>query len=101
MYVHRTNRSNYPGSSNIFALIYVGILMISGLSKVDFTDIYQTVPAAIMLISMPISGSIGHGIGLALISYTIMKVFTGKAKDVSVLTYIISAIFLLKFFLVV
>ena len=54
-----------------------------------------------MLISMPISGSIGHGIGLALISYTIMKVFTGKAKDVSVLTYIISAIFLLKFFLVV
>ena len=75
--------------------------MISGLSKVDFTEIYQTVPAAIMLISMPISGSIGHGIGLALISYTIMKVFTGKAKDVSVLTYIISAIFLLKFFLVV
>ena len=75
--------------------------MISGLSKIDFTDIYQTVPAAIMLICMPISGSIGHGIGLALISYTVMKVFTGKAKDVSVLTYIISAIFLLKFFLVV
>ena len=90
-----------PAAATSSALIYVGILMISGLSKVDFTDIYQTVPAAIMLISMPISGSIGHGIGLALISYTIMKVFTGKAKDVSVLTYIISAIFLLKFFLVV
>ena len=89
-----------PAAATSSALIYVGILMISGLSKVDFTDIYQTVPAAIMLISMPISGSIGHGIGLALISYTIMKVFTGKAKDVSVLTYIISAIFLLKFFLV-
>ena len=84
-----------PAAATSSALIYVGILMISGLSKVDFTDIYQTVPAAIMLISMPISGSIGHGIGLALISYTIMKVFTGKAKDVSVLTYIISAIFLL------
>ena len=83
-----------PAAATSSALIYVGILMISGLSKVDFTDIYQTVPAAIMLISMPISGSIGHGIGLALISYTIMKVFTGKAKDVSVLTYIISAIFL-------
>ena len=90
-----------PAAATSSALIYVGILMISGLSKVDFTDIYQTVPAAIMLISMPISGSIGHGIGLALISYTIMKVFTGKAKEVSVLTYIISAIFLLKFFLVV
>ena len=75
-----------PAAATSSALIYVGILMISGLSKVDFTDIYQTVPAAIMLISMPISGSIGHGIGLALISYTIMKVFTGKAKEVSVLT---------------
>ena len=78
-----------PAAATSSALIYVGILMISGLSKVDFTDIYQTVPAAIMLISMPISGSIGHGIGLALISYTIMKVFTGKAKDVSVLLSLI------------
>ena len=59
-----------PAAATSSALIYVGILMISGLSKVDFTDIYQTVPAAIMLISMPISGSIGHGIGLALISYS-------------------------------
>ena len=75
--------------------------MISGLSKVDFTDIYQTVPAAIMLISMPISGSIGHGIGLGLIAYTVIKIFTGKAKEVSILTYIISIIFLIKFFLVV
>ncbi len=90
-----------PAAATSSALIYVGILMISGLSKIDFTDIFQTVPAAIMLISMPISGSIGHGIGLALISYTIMKVFTGKAKEVSILTYVISLIFLLKFFLVV
>ncbi len=54
-----------------------------------------------MLISMPISSSIGHGIGLGLISYTVIKVFTGKAKDVSIVTYIISALFLVKFFLVV
>ena len=50
---------------------------------------------------MPISSSIGHGIGLGLISYTVIKVFTGKAKDVSIVTYIISALFLVKFFLVV
>ena len=54
-----------------------------------------------MLISMPISSSIGHGIGLGLISYTVIKVFTGKAKEVSIVTYIISALFLVKFFLVV
>ena len=90
-----------PAAATSSALIYVGILMLGGLKKVDFEDLSQVAPVALMLIAMPISGSIGHGIGLALISYTIMKVFTGKAKDVSVLTYIISAIFLLKFFLVV
>ena len=44
--------------------------------------------------------TIGHAIGLGLITYTVIKVFTGKAKDVSVLTYVLSLIFLLKFFIV-
>ncbi len=89
-----------PAAATSSALIYVGILMIMGLKNVDFNDIFQTAPVAIMLIGMPVSGSIGHAIGLGLISYTVMKLFTGKAKEVSVLTYILSAIFLLKFFLV-
>jgi len=58
-------------------------------------------PVALMLIAMPVSGSIGHAIGLGLISYTAIKVLSGKFKEVSVLTYIISAIFLIKFFLIV
>ena len=83
------------------ALIYVGILMLGGLKKVDFEDLSQVAPVALMLIAMPISGSIGHGIGLGLITYTVLKVFTGKAKEVSILTYAISLLFLVKFFLVV
>ena len=75
--------------------------MITGLKNIDFSDIAQVVPVAIMLLAMPISGSIGHAIGLGLISYTVIKVFTGKAKEVSILTYVISLIFLIKFFLVV
>ncbi len=90
-----------PSAATASALIYVGILMVGGLKKVNFDDICQVVPVAIMLIVMPISGSIGHGIGLGMICYTVIKVFTGKAKEVSVLTYIIAAIFLVKFFLVV
>lgn len=90
-----------PSAATGAALIYVGILMVSGLKKVNFDDICQVVPTAIMLIVMPISGSIGHAIGLGMICYTVIKVFTGKAKEVSVLTYIIAAIFLVKFFLVV
>ena len=90
-----------PAPATSAALIYVGVLMLSGLKKIDFDDQSQLVPVALMLISMPVSGSIGHGIGLGLISYTVIKVFTGKAKEVSVLTYAISLLFLVKFFLVV
>ena len=90
-----------PGAATSAALIYVGILMLQGLKRVDFDDMDQMVPVALMLIGMPISGSIGHAIGLGLISYTIMKIFGGKAKEVSVLTYVISALFLVKFFLAV
>ena len=90
-----------PPAATSAALIYVGVLMLQGLKNVDFTDMDQLVPICLMLIAMPVSGSIGHGIGLGLIAYTLIKLFSGKAKDVSVLTYAISALFLIKFFLVV
>ncbi len=90
-----------PAAATSSALIYVGVLMLSGLKNIDFEDNFQVIPVAIMLIAIPISGSIGHGIGLGMITYTVMKVFTGKAKEVSVLTYIISLLFLVKFFLAI
>ena len=90
-----------PAAATSAALIYVGILMLQGLKNIDFEDIDQIVPVFIMLLAMPISGSIGHGIGLAMICYTVIKIFSGKAKEVSALTYIISALFLVKFFAVV
>ena len=88
-----------PAAATSSALIYVGVLMVAGLKNVDFDDICQALPVALMM-AMPISGSIGHAIGIGLITYTVIKVFTGKAKDVSVLTYVLSLIFLLKFFIV-
>ena len=90
-----------PAAATSAALIYVGVLMLQGLKNVNFDDMDQMVPVALMLIGMPVSGSIGHAIGLGLISYTMIKVFSGKFKDVSVLTYVISALFLVKFFVVV
>lgn len=89
-----------PAAATSSALIYVGVLMVTGLKNVDFSDLSQSAPVALMLIAMPVSGSIGHAIGIGLIVYTVIKLFTGKAKDVSVLTYVLSAIFLIKFFLV-
>ena len=89
-----------PAAATSAALIYVGVLMLMGLKNVNFNDMDQMVPVALMLIAMPISSSIGHAIGLGLIAYTVIKVFSGKAKEVSALTYVISALFLVKFFLV-
>lgn len=88
-----------PAAATSAALIYVGVLMLSGLKNIDFNDISQTLPVALMLLAMPISGSIGHAIGIGLIAYAVLKVFTGKAKEVAVLTYVLAAIFLVKFFM--
>ncbi len=90
-----------PAAATSSALVYVGILMVGSLKKVDFDDVTQLVPVALMLIAMPISGSIGHGIGLGMIAYTVIMFFEGRGKEVSALTYVISGLFLIKFFMVV
>jgi len=90
-----------PPAATSAALIYVGVLMLMGLKNINWDNLDEVVPVAIMLLGMPISSSIGHAIGLGLISYTFIKVFSGKFKEVSVLTYIISLLFLVKFFLAV
>ncbi|MBR5347849.1 MAG: NCS2 family permease [Lachnospiraceae bacterium] len=90
-----------PSAATSSALIYVGILMFSGLKKINFDDMSQVLPVAIMVIAMPITSSIGHAIGLGLICYCVFQLFTGNAKKVSILTYVLSAIFLLKFFVIV
>ena len=90
-----------PAPATSSALIYVGVLMLAGLQKIDWNDVSQMVPVALMLLAMPISGSIGHGIGLGMISYTAIRLMQGRGKEVSVLTYVISAMFIIKFFVIV
>ncbi len=87
-----------PAAATSPALIYVGFLMLGNLKGINFDDIASLIPVAVMLIAMPISGSIGHGIGLALITYSAIKILTGKAKEVSWLTYVLSILFIVKFF---
>ncbi len=90
-----------PAPATSAALVYVGIVMLGGLNKIDWNDISQMAPVSLMLLAMPISGSIGHGIGLGMVSYTTIKVISGKGKEVSILTYVISVLFVIKFFLIV
>ena len=88
-----------PAAATSVALIYTGISMMSGLKSVDFGKPDQLIPVSVMLIAMPVTGSIGNAIGLSIISYVIIKLISGKWKDISVLTYVIAAIFLVKFFI--
>lgn len=88
-----------PPAATSTALIYVGTLMVMGLKECNFEDMHEFLPVALMLIAMPVSGSIGHAIGIGLISYTALKLFSRKGKEVSALTYILTLIFLVKFFI--
>lgn len=90
-----------PAPATSSALIYVGLLMLGGLRNIDFDRTSNVIPTALMLIAMPISGSIGHGIGLGLISYVVIEVFNGKAKNITPFTYAVALLFLIKFFLIV
>lgn len=89
-----------PAAATSSALIYVGVLMVTGLKNVHFDDLSESVPVALMLIAMPGFRFYRTCYRYRPVSYTVLKLFTGKAKDVSVLTFVLSVIFLLKFFLV-
>jgi len=89
-----------PAAATSAALIYVGIIMMTGLKNIDFENKLGIVPVILMMIAMPISGSIGHGIGIAMITYTTIKLLTGRGKEISILSYVISILFVLKFFVV-
>ncbi len=90
-----------PAAATSSVLIYVGILMLSGLKNLNFEKLTDLAPIFIMLIAMPISGSIGNAIGLALVTHTFIKYLLGQFKEVSKLTLILSIVFLVKFFLAV
>ena len=88
-----------PAPATSAALVYVGILMMSGLKDVDYSDITQSVPVALSIIFMIITGGIGTGIGIGLIAYAVLKACIGEIKDVSLVTWILMILFLGKFFI--
>lgn len=79
------------------ALILVGITMFDSVLKVDFGDLAKTIPSVLTIIMMPLTSNITIGIAVGLISYTLMMLCTKRAKQVNVLTYIISVLFILYF----
>ncbi|HAE0932891.1 TPA_asm: NCS2 family permease [Salmonella enterica subsp. enterica serovar Typhimurium] len=78
------------------ALIYVGVLMTSSLARVNWQDLTESVPAFIMAVMMPFSFSITEGIALGFISYCVMKIGTGRLRDLSPCVVIVALLFVLK-----
>ncbi|WP_140441183.1 adenine permease AdeP [Salmonella enterica] len=78
------------------ALIYVGVLMTSSLARVNWQDLTESVPAFITAVMMPFSFSITQGIALGFISYCVMKIGTGRLRDLSPCVVIVALLFVLK-----
>lgn len=85
-----------PSYATAGALIYVAFVMMSSMQHVDWKDFTNGAPAAITALMMPLTFSIANGIALGFITYTVLKVATGKTKDVSISMYLLSAIFVAK-----
>ncbi|MDR3117913.1 MAG: NCS2 family permease [Mediterranea sp.] len=85
-----------PATATSPALIIVGLFMISSVTKIDFSDISNGLPAFLTIVFMPFTYSIAEGIVFGMLSYTLIKVCTGRLKDVSIAMYVITALFLLK-----
>ncbi len=89
-----------PGVVAAAALIYVGVLMMGSVKEIDWSDPAVAGSCLMTILGMPLTYSISDGIGLGIITYIVVKLFSGKIKDIKLFTYIIGAIFLLKFFVV-
>ncbi len=86
-----------PAYATAGALVYVGILMASSLIKVQWQDLTEAAPAFITAAMMPFTYSITEGIAFGFISYCVMKIGTGRWKDVNAPVWVVSLLFLLKF----
>ena len=88
-----------PSFATAPALIVVGYLMLTSVTKIDFNDMTEAIPCFIAIIAMPFMYSISEGISMGVISYVVINVITGKAKEkkISLLMYILAVIFVLKY----
>lgn len=86
-----------PSAATSGALVMVGVLMIDSVKKIELNDVTEAFPSFVTMITMVLCYSIADGICLGILSYVVMKVCTGKFKNISVTLVILSLLFILKF----
>jgi AGZA family xanthine/uracil permease-like MFS transporter len=88
-----------PGAATAPALILVGAMMMTPVKNINFDDFTESIPAFLTIIMMPLTYSISEGILFGVLSYVLLKVLTGKFKDITIVTIILAVLFMLKFFI--
>ncbi len=86
-----------PSAATAPALVIVGLFMMSPITKIDFSDYTEAIPAFLTIVMMPFAYSIAEGIVFGMVSYVILKAITGKSKEVSLVMWLLSALFVLRF----
>jgi len=86
-----------PSFATAPALIVVGFLMLNVLSNLDFSDYTEALPAFFVLATIPFTYSIADGIGVGFISYCVLKLVAGRAKEVHPLLWILAGVFVVYF----
>ena len=91
-----------PAFATAPALVIVGFLMVSSLLNVDFDDMTEAIPAFVAAVAMPFMYSISEGISMGVISYVVINLVTGHAKEkkISTLMYVLAVLFVLKYILI-
>ncbi len=91
-----------PSFATAPALVVVGFLMMTSITKIDFNDYSETIPCYICIIAMPFMYSISEGISLGVISYVVINLVCGKAKEkkISTLMYVLAVFFVLKYIVI-
>ena len=88
-----------PAAATAPALIIVGMLMMGAVVKINFDDVTEAIPAFLAIVMMPYTYSIAEGIVFGMLSYVLLKVFTGKYREISPVMYVLSVLFVLSFML--
>ena len=91
--------SMVPSYATAGALVYVAILMLGGMEKLDWSDNTELLPALIMIIMIPLTFSIANGIAIGFIAYVVLKIAARKTLDISMGAWFLFLIFVLKFIL--
>lgn len=86
-----------PTEATAPALIIVGVLMMGSIKKINFEDFTEAMPAFLTIIAMPFTFSIANGIAAGLIAYPIVKIASGKAKEIHPMVYFLAILFILRF----